>query len=150
MPINRAAYVCISVCLGILGGLLKVGFKPEDVAYIKPATQCESAQVILLCIAKPEKKSRGANVPKSFRAHRSRIGMVLTSVHGMPQLVTKWCDAKGIANRGLGPVIFYKGFTREFLKGNVSPAPRDSQGHVDVSGLTRYLLLLLRLHREAS
>jgi hypothetical protein len=43
--------------LGILGGLLKVGFKPEDVAYIKPATQCESAQVImLLCIAKQTQK----------------------------------------------------------------------------------------------
>lgn len=35
------------------------------------------------------------------------------------QLVTKWCDSKGVENRGLGPVIFYKGFTREFLKGNV-------------------------------
>ena len=49
-----------------------------DLAYIKPATQCEA-----------------------------------------PQLVTKWCDAMGVANRGLGPVVFYKGFTREFLKGNM-------------------------------
>jgi hypothetical protein len=54
--------------------------------------------------------------------------MDLIYVHGIPQLVTKWCDAKGIANRGLGPVIFYKGFTREFLKGNVSRGTRDSQG----------------------
>lgn len=33
--------------------------------------------------------------------------------------MTKWCDALGVANRGVGPVVFYKGFTREFLKGNV-------------------------------
>jgi hypothetical protein len=30
--------------------------------------------------------------------------------------VTKWCDTVGVANRGVGPVVFYKGFTREFLK----------------------------------
>lgn len=31
--------------------------------------------------------------------------------------MTKWSDAMGVANRGIGPVVFYKGFTREFLKG---------------------------------
>ena len=35
------------------------------------------------------------------------------------QLVTKWCDSVGVANRGIGPVVFYKGFTREFLRGSV-------------------------------
>jgi len=67
-----------SCCLGLLGSLLKLGYNPADLAYIKPATQCEQ-----------------------------------------PQLVTRYCDQKGITNRGIGPVVFYKGFTREFLKGNV-------------------------------
>ncbi|CAM9943513.1 unnamed protein product [Scytosiphon promiscuus] len=66
-----------STCLGLLGALLRQpGLGPGDLAYIKPATQCEK-----------------------------------------PQLVTEWCEAKGVACRGIGPVVFYKGFTREFLKG---------------------------------
>ena len=28
-----------------MGSLLRVGFEPQDLAYIKPATQCESPQV---------------------------------------------------------------------------------------------------------
>lgn len=38
-----------SVCLGLMGSLLRVGFEPQDLAYIKPATQCESPQVIVCC-----------------------------------------------------------------------------------------------------
>jgi len=67
-----------SMCLALLGALLRLGFHPSQLAYIKPATQCEA-----------------------------------------PQLVTAWCDSVGISNRGVGPVVFYKGFTREFLKGNL-------------------------------
>ena len=26
----------------------------------------------------------------------------------MPQLVTEWCETKGVACRGIGPVVFYK------------------------------------------
>lgn len=37
-----------SVCLGLMGALLRVGFEPQDLAYIKPATQCESPQARLL------------------------------------------------------------------------------------------------------
>ena len=33
--------------------------------------------------------------------------------------MTKYCTIKGVENRGIGPVVFYKGFTREFLKGNM-------------------------------
>lgn len=33
------------------------------------------------------------------------------------QLVEKFCIKKGIAHKGLGPVIFEKGFTRDFLDG---------------------------------
>eukprot|EP00903_Cladosiphon_okamuranus_P009960 g9448.t1 len=66
-----------STCLGLLGSLLRQpGLRSSDLAYIKPATQCEK-----------------------------------------PQLVTEWCEANGVACRGIGPVVFYKGFTREFLKG---------------------------------
>jgi dethiobiotin synthetase len=35
-----------TVCLGLLQSLLRVGFAPRHVAYIKPATQCESEQLI--------------------------------------------------------------------------------------------------------
>ncbi|CAM9288404.1 unnamed protein product [Ectocarpus sp. 12 AP-2014] len=66
-----------STCLGLLGALLRRNdLCSSDLAYIKPATQCEK-----------------------------------------PQLVTDWCEANGVACRGIGPVVFYKGFTREFLKG---------------------------------
>lgn len=53
------------------------------------------------------------------------------------QLVTKWCDALGVANRGIGPVVFYKGFTREFLKGNVGSSAdllRDARESVEQIG----------------
>jgi hypothetical protein len=36
-----------SVCLGLLGSLLQLGYKPHELAYIKPATQCESPQLVL-------------------------------------------------------------------------------------------------------
>lgn len=65
-----------SVCLGILGSLLKSGYLPSEIAYIKPATQCEE-----------------------------------------PQLISKFCKAKGIACNGIGPLVFYSGFTRAFLNG---------------------------------
>ncbi|CBJ49215.1 conserved unknown protein [Ectocarpus siliculosus] len=66
-----------STCLGLLGALLRrEDLCSSDLAYIKPATQCEK-----------------------------------------PQLVTDWCEANGVACRGIGPVVFYKGFTRQFLKG---------------------------------
>ena len=67
-----------SVCLGLVGSLLKLGYSPERIAYIKPATQCEA-----------------------------------------PQLVTSYCQSKGIkACVPIGPIVYYKGFTREFLNGN--------------------------------
>lgn len=57
-----------STCLGLLGALLRrEDLRSSDLAYIKPATQCEK-----------------------------------------PQLVTDWCEANGVACRGIGPVVFYK------------------------------------------
>lgn len=69
-----------SICLGLLGTLLNSGrYKPEDLAYIKPATQCEQTQ-----------------------------------------LVEEYCKYKGItACVPVGPIVYYKGFTRAFLKGEV-------------------------------
>jgi dethiobiotin synthetase len=55
---------------------LKSGYLPSEIAYIKPATQCEE-----------------------------------------PQLISKFCKAKGIAYNGIGPLVFYSGFTRAFLNG---------------------------------
>ena len=65
-----------SVCLGLIGSLLKMGYPPSSLAYIKPATQCEATQ-----------------------------------------LVATYCDKLGVANRPVGPVVYYKGFTRSFLAG---------------------------------
>lgn len=69
-----------SICMGILGALLKSGkFAPKELAYIKPATQCEQTQ-----------------------------------------LVQEFCKAKGItACVPVGPIVYYKGFTRAFLKGDI-------------------------------
>jgi len=67
-----------SICLGLLGALLSSGkYKPSDLAYIKPATQCEQTQ-----------------------------------------LVEEYCKQKGITDCvAVGPIVYYKGFTRAFLKG---------------------------------
>ena len=69
------------VCLGLLSALLSRGLKPSEIAYIKPATQCEA-----------------------------------------PQLVGKFCAARGIANRPIGPIVYYSGFTRAFLAGETDTA----------------------------
>ena len=67
-----------SICLGLLGSLLASGkYTPDELAYIKPATQCEQTQ-----------------------------------------LVEEYCKYKGIiACVPVGPIVYYKGFTRAFLKG---------------------------------
>jgi hypothetical protein len=69
-----------SICLGLLGTLLNSGkYQPQDLAYIKPATQCEQTQ-----------------------------------------LVEEYCKLKGIsACIPIGPIVYYKGFTRAFVKGDV-------------------------------
>jgi len=66
-----------SVCLGLLGSFLHLGYKPSQLAYIKPATQCEATQ-----------------------------------------LVAQFCEHHGISCTPIGPIVYYKGFTREFLEGN--------------------------------
>ncbi len=41
-----------SACLGLLGSLIKLGYTPHDLAYIKPATQCEQrTSVVSWCEA---------------------------------------------------------------------------------------------------
>jgi len=90
-----------SICMGILGALLllpnntnntnttskkkKFKYAPNDLAYIKPATQCEATQ-----------------------------------------LVEEFCQSKGIASCvPVGPIVYYKGFTRAFLKGTTSETSQD-------------------------
>jgi dethiobiotin synthetase len=65
-----------SVCLGILGNLVQMGYSPQKLAYIKPATQNES-----------------------------------------PQLVQMYCEMMGISCIPVGPIVYYRGFTRAFLAG---------------------------------
>jgi dethiobiotin synthetase len=65
-----------SICLGILGSLLAKGYVPEDLAYIKPATQNEN-----------------------------------------PQLLQRYCEKVGIQCIPIGPVVYYRGFTRAYLAG---------------------------------
>ena len=71
---DRANVGKTSVCLGLLGSLVSMGYEPADVAYIKPATQDESKQLLQI-----------------------------------------YCEKVGITCVPIGPVIFYKGFTRAFL-----------------------------------
>lgn len=74
---DRSSVGKSSVCLGLLGTLIEYfGYEPNQLAYIKPATQCEATQ-----------------------------------------LVQKYCDKIGIECRPIGPLVYYKGFTRAFLAG---------------------------------
>ncbi|EOD30954.1 hypothetical protein EMIHUDRAFT_449603 [Emiliania huxleyi CCMP1516] len=63
-----------TISLGLLGALLEAGYKPAELAYIKPATQCVSST-----------------------------------------LTARFCEANGIACVHVGPLVFYRGFTRHFL-----------------------------------
>lgn len=64
-----------SVCCGILGRLLR-DYQPHELAYIKPATQSESVQ-----------------------------------------LIQRFCQLHSIQCRPVGPLVYYRGFTRAFLAG---------------------------------
>lgn len=76
---DRSSVGKSSVCLGILGCLLQAGYNAADLAYIKPATQSESTQLIEL-----------------------------------------WCRHAGIACVPVGPLVYYRGFTRAFLAGETA------------------------------
>jgi dethiobiotin synthetase len=73
---DRANVGKTSICLGLLGSLVAKGYAPSSIAYIKPATQDES-----------------------------------------PQLLQAYCELVGIPCIPIGPIVFYKGFTRAFLAG---------------------------------
>ena len=69
---------------GLLGALLKTDkYAPSDLAYIKPATQCEAIQ-----------------------------------------LVEEFCKHRGITSC-VPPIVYYKGFTRSFLKGETGENSED-------------------------
>ena len=73
---DRANVGKTSVCLGLLGSLVAMGYDPSSIAYIKPATQDESKQLLQI-----------------------------------------YCEKVGIQCVPIGPIVFYKGFTRAFLAG---------------------------------
>lgn len=96
-----------STCCALLHALLQRGFAPSDLAYIKPATQCEE-----------------------------------------PQLIAAFCAQHGISCEGVGPVVFYKGFTRAFLSGELEDSPdsatllRRVAAAVDKAGEGRRVVLV--------
>lgn len=76
---DRSSVGKTTTSLAVLSKLVEAGvFSREEIAYIKPATQCEK-----------------------------------------PQPITLFCEAAGIDAVGIGPIVFYKGFTRSFLSGDV-------------------------------
>jgi len=81
---DRSSVGKSSVCLGLLGNLIQLGYAPSQLAYIKPATQCEA-----------------------------------------PQLVQAYCESVGIACEAVGPLVYYKGFTRAFLAGETGQTTED-------------------------
>lgn len=70
-----------TTCMLLLAALLRHGVSAQDIAYIKPVTQCEAEQGI-----------------------------------------TRFCAATGITCIGIGPLVFYKGFTRAFLAKETEPS----------------------------
>jgi dethiobiotin synthetase len=76
---DRSSVGKSSVCLGILGSLLAMGYSAEKLAYIKPATQSESTQ-----------------------------------------LIQTYCESHGIHCVPIGPLVYYRGFTRAFLAGETA------------------------------
>ena len=53
-----------TVCLGILGGLVRAGVPPERILYIKPATQCEAPDLLKRwCEAKGIQNVGGSDAP---------------------------------------------------------------------------------------
>lgn len=68
-----------TVCMGLLGSFLQLGYPPESLGYIKPATQCEAVQT-----------------------------------------VTTFCHFHGIDTVPISPIVYYAGFTREYLAGRIA------------------------------
>jgi AAA domain len=80
---DRSSVGKSSVCLGLLGTMLRSGaYEPSDLAYIKPATQSESAQ-----------------------------------------LIQRWCESRNVACVPVGPLVYYRGFTRAYLAGETPRSP---------------------------
>ena len=57
---------------------------------------------------------------KGFRAED--LAYIKPCTQGVQQtLVAKWCHDRGVACRHVGPVVFFNGFTRQFLSGALDP-----------------------------
>jgi hypothetical protein len=73
---DRSSVGKTTTCQYLLASFLGLGISAQDLAYIKPVTQCEAEQSVV-----------------------------------------RFCEEQGIACCGIGPVVFYKGFTRAYLDG---------------------------------
>ncbi|MGR9101481.1 MAG: hypothetical protein ACU826_13040, partial [Gammaproteobacteria bacterium] len=65
-----------TLCEGLLSQLLADGYRPDQLAYIKPMTQCLDKQP-----------------------------------------VTLFCEREKICHRGIGSIVFRKGYTKDFIDG---------------------------------
>ena len=78
-----------TICLGLLGSLLAMQYQPHELAYIKPATQCEATT-----------------------------------------LVAQFCSHHGIDAVPIGPLVYYRGFTRSFLRGELGDTSESLLDHI--------------------
>eukprot|EP00965_Chrysotila_dentata_P230072 6197564-Pleurochrysis_carterae.AAC.1 len=82
-----------TVALGLLSACLDAGFRPSELAYIKPATQCVSST-----------------------------------------LCARWCEEHGVSCEHIGPVVFYRGYTRELLTQQAKARGIDEAGVTAADG----------------
>eukprot|EP00968_Pinguiococcus_pyrenoidosus_P024766 scaffold5039_cov255-Pinguiococcus_pyrenoidosus.AAC.4 len=99
---DRASVGKTSTCLGILAKILSEGIY----------------QVRLWAENRKKKKIRGSATDAPGQAHEIAYIKPATQ-NEKPQPVTRFCEAVGIEAVGVGPIVFYKGFTRAFLDGEV-------------------------------
>ena len=80
---DRSSVGKSSTCLGLMANLLQ-SMEPHELAYIKPATQSESVQ-----------------------------------------LIETYCEHHGIRCVPVGPLVYYRGFTRAFLAGQIEESTQE-------------------------
>ena len=100
-----------TVCMGILCGALQLGYAPEELAYIKPCTQCEDTQLLWKwCEVSQQRESRGCWLHVTSRRARLASPPPLSLLFSPPQ-------SEGITHEGLGPILYKPGYTQEVIDG---------------------------------
>ncbi len=88
-----------TVCLGLLGSLLLKGYKADDICFYSGLR----LELFSFC-----------RIDSNFY----NSGYIKPATQGIQDTLTaRFCLAKGIACRHIGPLIFYRGFTQAFLNG---------------------------------